>query len=404
MKNLLLSIFILALMPSFANGQTFHLTGTVMQNGATVPSALVILQLNYQTASNWDTLMTYTNENGVYNFEFEDSAVDSALFVTTDACPDIYGSPDFPMDAEEEYTTVVDLSCTASWTPEINILATPLNDEESLWYFTVCGNLEELSYVWAIDGATYTSANVTHQFDAPGTYTIELTLEGLNGETYSSSLTISAGDSSQPNCYAAFFPALDSIVDGEIYYVNTSLGSNLTYLWDFGDGTTSTEAYPTHTFPSDTTTYTVCLTISGDECQETYCAEVVGTIDGSGMIGGGIQVKEHLGLAKSGGFVFHVVPVLSSGVGVDEAMYVDMKLFPNPSSGTISLQIDAPIGNKATLYITDIRGKKVMEKNIPNQAKGSTISLSLENLVNGIYLIQYRGEIHSKVQKIVLQR
>ena len=56
----------------------------------------------------------------------------------------------------------------------------------------------------------------------------------------------------------------------EVSFSNTSSGSGLTYFWDFGDGNTSDQEHPTHTFVANpgngTQPFTVQLTVtSGDE-------------------------------------------------------------------------------------------------------------------------------------------
>lgn len=45
------------------------------------------------------------------------------------------------------------------------------------------------------------------------------------------------------------------------------------YSWDFGDGSTSTDPSPAHTFASNGT-YTVCLTVTGDCGNSTFCQQV----------------------------------------------------------------------------------------------------------------------------------
>ncbi len=56
-------------------------------------------------------------------------------------------------------------------------------------------------------------------------------------------------------------------------FTNTSTGTNLAYLWDFGDGTTSTEANPTHQFTAPGT-YRVTLTVSNELGMDTAVSSI----------------------------------------------------------------------------------------------------------------------------------
>tara|TARA_R110002020_G_scaffold182149_1_gene377496 strand:- start:737 stop:1018 length:282 start_codon:yes stop_codon:yes gene_type:complete len=58
-----------------------------------------------------------------------------------------------------------------------------------------------------------------------------------------------------------------------IQFNNTSSGDNLTYLWDFGDGSTSTEAEPQHTF--DDGVFTITLTIGNQNGTATTSAQII---------------------------------------------------------------------------------------------------------------------------------
>jgi PKD repeat protein len=50
---------------------------------------------------------------------------------------------------------------------------------------------------------------------------------------------------------AAFSTSKTYTCDSAIEFINTTLNNATTYHWDFGDGTTSTEAEPTHTYTAD---------------------------------------------------------------------------------------------------------------------------------------------------------
>ena len=49
-----------------------------------------------------------------------------------------------------------------------------------------------------------------------------------------------------------------------------SSGGPFTFLWNFGDGTTSTQANPTHVYTSPGA-YTACVTMTGASCSDTDC-------------------------------------------------------------------------------------------------------------------------------------
>jgi PKD repeat protein len=83
-----------------------------------------------------------------------------------------------------------------------------------------------------------------------------------------------------PGCYVYFYPYInDSIVSiPEVipYSFRVSAPENtVSYLWDFGDGTTSDEANPVHGFDFLGSVFNVCLMITTeDSCVNSYCAPV----------------------------------------------------------------------------------------------------------------------------------
>ncbi|MBP9161449.1 MAG: gliding motility-associated C-terminal domain-containing protein, partial [Flavobacteriales bacterium] len=56
-------------------------------------------------------------------------------------------------------------------------------------------------------------------------------------------------------------------------FTNVSSGNATEFLWDFGDGETSTEANPVHVFPAGIAeVYEICLTaMTAANCPDTYC-------------------------------------------------------------------------------------------------------------------------------------
>ena len=120
------------------------------------------------------------------------------------------------------------------------------------------------------DGSTSTLQNPTHVYNSGGTFLVTLTVSGPNCSD-SFTLTITVGT---PPCQAAFNYTVD-LLTGQIYsFIDLSTGSPSSWLWDFGDGTTSTMQNPMHTYAQNGT-YTVILTISGPNCTSTTTQLIV---------------------------------------------------------------------------------------------------------------------------------
>ncbi len=126
-----------------------------------------------------------------------------------------------------------------------------------------------VSFSWSFPGgnpATSTEENPVVTYQAPGTYSVSLTVTNTAGSD-SYELTNYITVNSTPA--AAFnYQATGTTVK----FFNTSTNAT-SYLWDFGDGTTSTEAEPTHTYAGDDA-YTVTLTATND-CGETVVIQLV---------------------------------------------------------------------------------------------------------------------------------
>ncbi|HRY31714.1 MAG TPA: PKD domain-containing protein [Bacteroidales bacterium] len=80
--------------------------------------------------------------------------------------------------------------------------------------------------------------------------------------------------SSNP-CQVSFYAIPDSTMTNLTFqFQDASQGNPFSWLWDFGDGTTSTLQNPLHTY-AQAGYYYVCLTITGTNCTSTSCDTVV---------------------------------------------------------------------------------------------------------------------------------
>jgi gliding motility-associated-like protein len=105
------------------------------------------------------------------------------------------------------------------------------------------------------DGAkdtVHVSSNMSHIYSTPGKYYVKLKVQTAAGCTanYLDSVII------RPNPVANFTPPAGVCLPGSTSFTNTTSISdgtigNVTYLWNFGDATTSTATSPSHTYPNN---------------------------------------------------------------------------------------------------------------------------------------------------------
>lgn len=115
------------------------------------------------------------------------------------------------------------------------------------------------TYLWNFgDAVTATGQSAVHAYGAPGTYTVWLTAtNGCGTSVVSATVTVNTG----PTAGFVRDPAGDVILGVTVQFTDTSTGGPTAWLWDFGDGVTSTVQHPTHAYTA-TGTYSVTLTVS----------------------------------------------------------------------------------------------------------------------------------------------
>ncbi len=112
------------------------------------------------------------------------------------------------------------------------------------------------SYIWDFGDGTISSAvSPQHTFPADGTYSVTLTAENASGGKNSVTKSVLIG---APLPMASFTFEVDPSDYKKISFTNTSVDAT-SYSWEFGDGNSSSNTSPTHTYAADGT-YTVRLT------------------------------------------------------------------------------------------------------------------------------------------------
>ena len=107
---------------------------------------------------------------------------------------------------------------------------------------------------------------------AAGNYTVRVGTTAVCGE-----LTQDFTIATEGTAVEAAFSTEGTVLVNEATSFSNSSTAGASYLWNFGDGSTSTDMEPTHTYTVPGT-YTVTLTVTVDNCVSTTTGTVVATV------------------------------------------------------------------------------------------------------------------------------
>jgi PKD repeat protein len=128
------------------------------------------------------------------------------------------------------------------------------------------GGTAPYTYSWNFgDGATSTSQNPSHTYNAAGTYTATLTVtdSASPANTATSQVTTTVNAVGNPLAATASATPTSGQVPLSVAFTGTGTGGTpgYSYSWNFGDGTSSTSQNPSHTYGT-AGTYTATLTVT----------------------------------------------------------------------------------------------------------------------------------------------
>lgn len=233
----------------------------------------------------------------------------------------------------------------------------------------------------AFSGLSATIGNISFPYEVPGVMSIIESDNGFYNYFYDWEVEyagacdlVQAFAAVAPGAANAFFSAdkqfVDLTVDGDVTFTNNSAGA-ATYLWDFGDGTTSTDINPVHTY---TTAGNYLVTL---------------------------EAKASAGCTDADSTTIVVDGVLS--LGDLESNYGTIEVFPNPSNGLFSLSLNL---NKA--YEVEIEVLNLVGQTVWKQAAESTVqqnkTIDLTELTDGVYTLKIHLDGVTVTEKLVMTR
>jgi PKD repeat protein len=143
------------------------------------------------------------------------------------------------------------------------------------------------SFNWSLDGISISTTPVfSFIFPSNNGGLVCLTITSSTGcsDTYCQYVVPGSNATCLP--YFNYQASANNALSYTFTNTTTTTGTNPTYYWYFGDGANSAQASPTHVF-SQAGTYSVCLQVITDQCQNTMCQNITvvnDTISGNGCI------------------------------------------------------------------------------------------------------------------------
>jgi len=219
-------------------------------------------------------------------------------------------------------------------------------------------------YTYSIDGGSTSQGSANFTSLSPGLYNVLIT--DANNCTETQSIIIN--NIPPPTVVASGSPTSVSLGSAVSF---SSSGSNATsYLWNFGDGNTSTQNNPSHIYNS-TGTYTVTLTGTSGACSSSSIITIV---------------------------------VVGSGVGVlDYSLSDALIITPNPNNGTFELSVKIPFYEDYEISLYNAIGELIDNKIIYN-AYDLRLQYNLTNNADGFYYISIKTNKDHTTRKLIIKK
>ncbi len=263
-----------------------------------------------------------------------------------------------------------------------------VNGSSVLFSNNSTGTSPTTSYYWMFENGNTSSAQnpPVQNFLYNGTYTV--TLFGTDSVSYfcGSLITKTINITNAP-CFASSqftmvkdSSALPAIVWNAIPTYSTNVVSA---NWNWGDNSTSTGLFPSHTY-SSTGNYNICLTVSVSCGQSTT----------SCMMSNIFKTDQNSQMAS--------VKVINTPTTIKENSFSKKMVvfFPNPTNGFVQLYSEK--SSVFTVSIFNLQGKE--EFKVHSFSLDGFFRIKLPENLNGVYFIQIEGEDIKQRERLIITK
>lgn len=399
-KLLFISIVVLSVL--LAHGQqALYISGLALDSSNTAMANQPVWINKYSNGNFFTQQLTYSDASGYYNYTTLSQASTTFQVMTNDCNGRFYSNNYLATAIDTSFDDTLRIGCqglpTLNCAPNVSKLSSSsglnlsLQDSNSS---NPIANAVLMRYWTFGDGSfstTYNNANASHSYSQAGTYSvcvIKNIVDTLSNivyceDTLCTSYTVS--NAAPPTFCAAYFD-LDTMASGGaslvLYNRSTPLHNNTSYAtsyaWDFGDGGTSNQPFPSHTY-AGAGSYTICLTVTSVDSSQNICANTY--CDTLGVDSAGNVLYKNI----AAGFTLNVLNPNALGMGEvisDRALEV----FPNPSNGNVTVELGFTPKEKVQWMIINASGQEVLAGVESSHSRNFTINV--DPLSNGVYQLK----------------
>jgi hypothetical protein len=173
-------------------------------------------------------------------------------------------------------------------------------------------------------------------------------------------------------------------IPNELWIWNLSSGGTgaFSFLWNFGDGTSSTDPFPTHYYANGGP-YLLCLTINDSAgCTSTHCDSV--SVDANGMYTG-IMAG---GNDRQSGFTINVRDPLATGIQDPSIAPGELAVWPNPVQDMLNMAMVGGMRGSITVDMLDLNGRLVRSERHSVSGQRHRMTLNTTGLHAGLYFLR----------------
>jgi len=255
---------------------------------------------------------------------------------------------------------------------------------------TSTGTVANTVYFWNFgDGTTGLGANPGHTYPSAGAYFVLMT--AINNSLNCMSTASMAINVTGINCVANSNFSVAPTNTTQYWTATPAFPWNISNaVWSWGDGSSSNGLYSSHSY-SAAGNYQICLSVSVS-CGSTSSTCATYSISKMSAANAMIQINV-------------VAPELVE-VGIESTSQTlnGLNVYPNPNNGILNLELNSNTNSPLSLQVMNVNGKLVYETQIENPSGQKTNQLNLQELPNGIYLLQFKQADQRLHKKLVITK